>query len=390
MKAISIRKIFTLVLILLLILASATPLLSVYNQQVNLSFFAVSALFWFVYGKRKIGKTWLLRLIIIICSLMLTMIVNGDGEISHYLGIAVSLLGVTFFINSIKRDEFEKYYIAVITVIAAYSTLITLFSNLFISFPGTLPVFSGGRSSWRHIGIFYYYWGWSSWTKIIRNAACFREPGVWGCFCVLALLFEMNNNYNASERTKKERRKHFITLVILIIGAVSSLSTTAFIALALLGVVFIGTQRNISSKNVMITVVLILAAGFLLQTQGDLLFSKFNSDSNSFISLQDRVNGVFAGVECIVRNPVLGSGYTYYISRILGTSANSFVDIWGKYGVLVFSILTFGLFSSAKNYSRNTISFVTITVLYVVLLGTQNLLVYPIFLVVSLYRYIHH
>ncbi len=381
----SVRNILLIGVFLLLFEASGTPLQSVYNSQVSIALLVISVLFWGIFG-RKVVKNWVILTIIFFWSLVFTMIVNGDSAISHYIGIITTIVSVEIITSCVEYDEFESIFIKIITVIAVYSVMITIYSNIDKGFPGTLPIFTGSKNGWRHIGPLYYYWGWSSWTRIVRNAACFREPGVWGCYCCLALMLHIAKQGRIlGVKTKRKIRKAFIVGVILVIGALTSLSTTAILCLGMCFILYVSFRGRISRKQFLVLIVSFVVGFFFLQSQSDLLFSKFDQASNTYVSLEERTDGIRAGIDSILRNPLLGSGYTYYIEHTVGTSANSFVDIWGKYGILFLSILIYGLVKRVKKYNLNGISEASVFVLLVFILGTQNLLIYPIFMSMCFY-----
>lgn len=385
-KTLNIRPVLLPVVLLLVIEGSGTPLQSIYNAQVNIALFVSSFLLWAVSNTHKMKKEWMLILFTIIISLMLTMAFNNDQDIQHYAGIILAFMGAGFLAISISRDNFEIVFIRFMTIVAFYSLIITLYSNINLSFPGTLPVFTGSRTGWRHISIFYYYWGWNPWTRLVRNAACFREPGVWGCYSCLALMFQIKRQAKPDERLKnKVKRNELLRTILLVLGVISSLSTTAILCLGLCLVFYLCLNEKLTGKSLIVVILGIIIGAIVLQTQADLLFSKFNQTSNTYVSLAERMDGMWAGIRSIMRNPILGSGYTYYINNTVGTSANAYVDIWGKYGIFVFAIVMVGLFKVVKSYHINMISRYTIYVLLLLMLGTQNLLIYPIFLTLAMY-----
>lgn len=391
----NLKKILLFQLFLMLFVASGTPLQSSHNQQISIILLAISAVFWLLYGKKTVRKKWVLCFTLLIISLMLTMTANFDPDFSHYIGIIITVMSAGFIISSISSEEFERVFIRFITIISIYSIIITIYSNIRISFPGTLPIFVGGRNSWHHIGIFYYYWGWSPFSKLVRNAACFREPGVWGCYCSLALMFKIKSlgKDNANDDNSKKgnvKIRDVVMLMILTMGVLSSLSTTAIIALGLCIALYLCKDGKLSTRQFYVAILFIIIGGFVLQTQADTLFSKFNEASSSYVSLTERIEGIGAGFSCIVRNPILGSGYTYYINRIVGTSANSFIDVWGKYGIIFLGVIIIGILQKVKTYNLNRFSSLILYLFFVVILGTQNLLIYPVFLTLSLYCYVEN
>lgn len=370
--------------LVLMFFCSGTPLQSLYNKQLSLALFFSIVLLLYL-KKDQLKKVIRQAGCVVVLSLLflLSMIVNLDSDLFHYIGVIIALLSSYIFVQLIGREEFIRKYINVITVIAVYSVLITAIVNSNVSMVGKLPLLTSGNSEWHYIGVFQYFWGWHQWVAMMRNAACFREPGVWGCYSCLALLFHMQSIKQYAKADKKTRRMICFKFCVLFLGVLTSLSTTAILCVALCALIYFFEVRKI---NIVGMGIIGTGAAFIV-VFWDRLFSKFSKASQSFISFQERFDGAAAGIENFYRNPLLGSGYTVYISGIQGTSANAFIDILGKYGIFTMAIFAAGLVRFIKSLRLSLTSKIAATACIVIMLVSQNLLIYPIFLCLVFYGF---
>lgn len=381
-----IGNIYRYVIIVLMLLCSGTPLQSLYNKQLSLALFFSTLLL--LYLKRDQLKKTIKRsgyVVLLSAIFLLTMLVNKDSDFFHYVGVIIALISAYLFAQLVEKEEFIHKYVNIITVIALYSSVITLIANINLGWAGTLPLLTSGSSEWRHIGIFQYFWGWNQWITVMRNSACFREPGVWGCYSCLALLFHMQSIKKYSSSDKKERISIIVKFCVLFVGVLTSLSTTAILCLALCVVIYFFEVRKLNALSIgLIGVGVAFIAVFR-----ERLFAKFSKASQSFISFQERLDGAVAGIENFYRNPLLGSGYTTYISGIQGTSANAFVDILGKYGIVTMIILAGGLVKFVRTLQLSRISKIAAAASMIIMLISQNLFIYPFFLCMVFYGLLH-
>lgn len=370
--------------LLLIFICSGTPIQGFYYRNFVIIYLIVGILIKLACSeyKLKLNRPLFALWLGMVSTLLLTMIINADFNISHYLGLIISIAAAELFIASVPYKDFKNLFILIATIVSVYSIFITIYSNLYSGFPGTLPLLTIGYNSWRHIGVFYNYWGWNQGVTFIRNAACFREPGVWGCIASLALTFQL---IDMRYSTWKKNKKGFIIAAILVIGVVSSFSTTAIFCAGLCTALYLFENKRISIEKLVIFLMVFAAACLLVTIKGDMLFSKFSPNSISYVSYEQRFQGTITGFNCWLRNPLLGSGYTYYLNHEMGTSANSFTDILGKYGIIFFGILIAGLVGFIKKLKLTESANIILFLELVIMLGTQNLLIYPLYLCICFY-----
>lgn len=384
-KTTKLKNYIIYILMIAILIASGTPTLSVYYQETVGSLLIVSMLTVIIFRK-KFKKNTIIISIILILLLFLGMIINMDPAYTHYLGISIYIVSVLCVTTSINYEQFASAYINIMSFISLYSLIITLYSNFNLSFAGTLPIIMERTNQWHHIGIFYNYWGWSQWSTFIRNSACFREPGVWGCYSTLALMLQLNRKQETVERNNK---KEIVKVILLVMGAVSSFSTTAIICLIFSLCTYFFKTSKLSTKKITLLFGAIVGFTYVVITQAERLFGKLFRGNASHVSLQERMDGMNAGIEMFIKNPFVGSGYSKYIANIVGTSANSYVDIMGRYGIIFLGIIVLGLILFINKISDNWFVKLLIYIYMLIALGTQNILNYPIFMSLCFYGYMN-
>ena len=391
LKVDSIRRLYEILLFIVMLLGSGTPWQNIYNQQIIFGFFALSVLYFLIFSKHTLYKRAVSVTLIILALLFAAMLVNLDFDLSHYGGLALVIVAAMLLASSMPHERFCALYINIMVIVAIYSSVITVYSNIVPSFAGTLPELQSGSLSWHHIGIFYNYWGWTQWTSFIRNSACFREPGVWGCYASLALMMlflgtDGSADGNGSGRNPK--RYYRIKVVSLILGIVLSVSTTAIICLGLcLMLYFVKGEKMVDKKRLALFFLAILGVGYVVNYYGERLFAKLNPDSTDYVSFADRWEGIASGWSSFVADPIFGSGYTTYLAENTGTSANAFVDTLGKYGLFFAAAVFMGLLFWIMKASNRYLERVIIGLIFLVMLGTQSLLLMPTLLTVCFYGY---
>ena len=140
-----IGNIYRYVIIVLMLLCSGTPLQSLYNKQLSLALFFSTLLL--LYLKRDQLKKTIKRsgyVVLLSAIFLLTMLVNKDSDFFHYVGVIIALISAYLFAQLVGKEEFSHKYVNIITVIALYSSVITLIANINLGWAGTLPLLTSG------------------------------------------------------------------------------------------------------------------------------------------------------------------------------------------------------------------------------------------------------
>lgn len=369
-----------------LLIASGTPLNSVYYGLTIVLYFALTVLLFFCgKGRHKfyrIQRQHSVFFLICAISLLLTMILNNDQDIGHYLGIIIQLAAAILYVNVMRYERFQKILYRLVMIICIYSMILTLYCNINKSFCGTLPIIeSPAGSNWRSFFNVYFLWGWNEWLRLIRNSACFREPGVWGAIVCTVLFLKI-----VHLKRKVTTRKEMLSLLILIVGVLSTFSTTAIIGLGICFLAFLLIQ-GARKRTIIWASLIMVAAAWLVLSKWDFLFGKFIAGSDAYVSFKDRTDGIWSGLNSWMNNPLFGVGCTRYLETIVGTSANSFVDLLGKYGIFFTMAIVIGIINWIWSQECTQLIKILHICLMLVILCTQNMILMPFFLIPCLYGY---
>lgn len=369
------------------IIGSGTPLNSLYYTETILVFLLMTTTYFLRVKKysgykicRKTTYWWIAISLLIIT----TAFVNMDYDVSYYLGILIQILAAFLMVESMEFKCFNKLYVNAFVVISLYSTILTVLLNLSKRALYSLPLlyYAGSKiASWRTFGYIYYVWDLYARHGMIRNSACFREPGVWGCFASIAIIMKISQIKKSEKRSKKD----YAQFLILIVGVVCSLSTTAYICLFMSMIVSFlegkHTKRQYATFGVIATVALLLVIYYR-----DIVFSKFSINNTEFVSLYERVQGVSSSINCWLKSPVFGVGYTKYFENVLeGVNSISFLYVMGEYGLVLLMLFVYMLGCWIKKMGLKQVSSVIVLGEILVMFNTQNLIFMPIVLSIMFY-----
>lgn len=369
-----------------LLVVSGTPLNSVYYGLTIVLYLAMTALLYFCGKSRR--KSYRIKqahgvfFLICLISLMATMVINKDPDTGHYLGVIIQLAAAVLYVNVIGYERFQEILYRLVMIICIYSVILTLYCNINKSFCGTLPIIeSPAGSSWRSFFNIYFLWGWNEWLRLIRNSACFREPGVWGAIVCTTLFLKI-----VQLKRKAITRNEMLGLLILLVGVLSTFSTTAILGLGICFLAFLMAQ-GARKRTIFWFAIIMIAAVWLVISNWDFLFGKFMAGSDSYVSFKERSDGIWSGLNSWINNPFFGVGCTRYLEAVIGTSANSFVDLLGKYGIFFTSLIVIGLLNWIWSLKCKKVVKILHVCLMLVILCTQNMILMPFFLIPCLYGY---
>ena len=371
------------------IYASGTPVNALYYKESAIAFFLFS-FFLFLYSAQKkiinIKKSGVREAIILIVIVICSAIFNFDKDISFYLGIAVLIVGSYLVTISVDYQTYENALVEVFTAIAMISTIITIYLNTHqvytLHLPRLVTETRNGAVSWGNFYDIYFVWDYWGRFGFIRNSACFREPGVWGAFCVLVLgikILELKSKKNRS-------RKDNFQIIVLSIGTLTSFSTPSIICyiICMLMLYYNGSRTN--KKSLIIGGCVLIASIVIIIKYSDVLFLKFVSGTSEYKAFSDRFVGINNSIKAFLQNPVVGAGYTKYYAILQGAPLTvSFIVILGEYGVLGFSWFLLHLISFCRMISSRLCDFVLLILMVSIILVSQNISFMPLYLIICLY-----
>lgn len=369
-----------------LLVVSGTPLNSVYYGLTIVLYLAMTVLLYFCIMSRhnsyRIKQAHGVFFLIGVISLLVTMVINKDQDTGHYLGIIIQLAAAVLYVNVMVYERFQEILYRLVMVICIYSVILILYCNINKSFCGTLPIIESPEgSNWRSFFNIYFLWGWNEWLQLIRNSACFREPGVWGAIVCTTLFLKI-----VQLKRKAIPRKEMLGLLILHVGVLSTFSTTAILGWCICFLAFLMTQ-GARKRTIFWFAIILIAAVWLVISNWNFLFGKFMAGSASYVSFKERMDGIWSGLNSWIHNPFFGVGCTKYLKAVIGTSANSFVDLLGKYGIFFTALIVSGLINWIWSLRCKKVIKILHVCLMLIILCTQNMILMPFFLIPCLYGY---
>ena len=271
-------------------------------------------------------------------------------------------------------EKFAQRYICMITIIAAFSLIQYVLSQLGIFLGGKIVYASG---STYFVSMFYHVyrsWSTSMIVAAIRNSGIFWEPGAYQMFLNMALLFLM----------KTEVKGKIAISAILIISLLTTRSTTGYIIFVLLGCLLFVQKNEITAKRL---IVLFIGVAILIGVITSPIVIEKLTLTNDSTSV--RINDVIGSLQICLQRPIFGFGYnnpqiSYELSR-LGVKYNSV-------GLLSFAMMfgvPFSIFSFLEIW--NNISFISkqrkksckilILLMLLIIHMTEHFMVKEIFLI---------
>jgi len=298
-----------------------------------------------------------LYLYLIFISIFLTSSLHLDFRGGYVYQIWIILLAF-LIAKSLRIEEFSVIFNRYIFILSIVSILVFIVANSFDWLLDYFPVHVNTAGvEFANLYIAGVYKG----VGLIRNTSIFREPGVFGIYLLLGIIFELF--YSA-----KINKKH---IFIFFIALFTTFSTAAFIILFLviIGYLFRRDKMNfIKNKTTIIFFVVIVIVILSFYSEIYLrIFSKLDSESVSYGSLTARVASVVVNFHIFVTNPVIGCGLSNYGDLFAtystqhfgiplnagGKSTNSFMSIFATYGFLYGSILIWSFMGLIRKFSKN-------------------------------------
>lgn len=377
----SLKNILVCALFIFALVLTGSPLGSIYYSQLTILFFIISLL-CFAFNT-TINKNNLYYVFILCALAFFSALIRFDTDYSHYLGLFLTHFAVLFSLLLIDEILFKKLYITTITIISLYSIIITLYINIFdLSYLFSLQDVSvKGIGSWKTIGFLYNVWGANAWTTSVRNSGFFREPGVMGmhiCLAGILLLDKLNTDTKLS-------KKEFTAFILLVVAGVLTMSTVGVLGVLLLILLYFIKQDRIKPKHLIMIIAGIIFGIIVLSKNYDILFRKFNANNYEYVSMTDRLDGIYSALNIALNYPIFGAGYSIYHATASSVVTFYFVDLWGKYGIMYPIVVTFAVTCFIKHESVKHLDFIIIAVIMTLFSVSQGFLDNPIYLFLELF-----
>lgn len=375
------------ILLIMAVIASGTPINSMYYTETVIYFFLASFIY-FITVKFKTKFIIKQKLFFIWFSLVgliaITGLYNADPDIGYYMGLILLITSSYLTVESMEYRVFSEKIVNIFLCIAAYSIILTLFFNIFKGTTASLPLLytkDSTLASWKNFHYIYYIWDIYARFSIIRNSACFREPGVWGSFVSIVLVIKLSQMKKGDNRSKKD----YIQLVILLVGAVTSLSTTTWLCLMIFLIIYYTNSKHTPKQYLYFAVFMIIGSVLIFKFQ-DLIFAKLSVKNTSYISTLERLQGVPGSIQSWMSSPIIGAGYTNYFTYVTeGSNTFSFLFVLGEFGILLFTLFFYMICKWIKKQKFTFVAQIALFLEIVLILNTQNLIFMPLILLIMFY-----
>jgi len=336
-------KSLPLIVTFIVIFVSGTPL-TISDLLYVLVFLAL--IFLAVMNKSVINNLHIL-LIFFTCLVFFIQTLKFNYFAFSYFGQLVKM-GIGIMLVSYLRSSFTYFYRRCLYYIATFSLIIFVLNLSFPSIVSSLSFPVTESDLFKRYSLFGLY------TIIegssYRNAGLFWEPGAFGGYLVLALLFNTIEN-------KKLFNKEFI---ILLLATLSTFSTAAYLALLFLFAVAL-LIRN--SSTILVGIVTIMPLIFYSFFNFDFLYDKLSLQYEVATQVY-RYSGNSQRFIILIKDYYDIQGHFFFgrgwddttrfsEDDLIRIRTVGITDILVKNGIFFFVLLMAIFFKSASNYLRN-------------------------------------
>lgn len=291
--------------------------------------------------------------------LLVTMTFNIEfsGVLSYYTYWAQYLISFVI-VNAISSNNFVKYYVNTMRVIAAIA-LISYYAVLFFGLTLNLPLIENSNERMMYDGILFFYpqYGYE------RNQGLFWEPGLLATHLIFAIILEIL----FSKKIK------IWSIVLFIWCIITTYSAAAYAILPLLLILFIYSKKQNNAVG-MTGVILIIIMFFYVLLKDDILnvlneklpivFNKFVSENES---QSERYYVPMLNMGIFLLSPIIGVGLRKFATLfaeydVAQTSTNTaMLAQFGILGIIYTAAWCIGVFSMKRfNIMTRTILFIII------------------------------
>lgn len=390
---INLFEINTLILSILIFVSNDTILFGTNSNKfffkIHVVILTILLIFLFYKNNLRIKKSLLKVLVLLIFFSCLTMISNFDTQLIKYIYNIFLMSLCTFVVMKIPVNQFIDKYKNIIYTIALFTIILFIVGffgkNYINSFPYVL----------NDVGNKFYFLGIgfieeSKYSKIPRMSSFFREPGVYGCFLILSLIFELFFSI-------KVNIKH---ILVISIACLLTFSTAVYIILIICFFIFF--IKDMSEKKVkeslflffllmVISLMLIEILGFDYLIK--FIFNKFHT-SNA--SKDARYSSVINNIKIFLESPFFGKGWSFLENNfsiigknngyLAGDNTNTYLKYLAIYGFFPFFILVMNILKFfSKILENNRYMGVILTIVWLVTLSNEDMCINFIAYLLPLY-----
>jgi len=225
----------------------------------------------------------------------------------------------------------------------------------------------------------------------VRNSGMFWEPGAFGGYLIVALLFI------AVENGKFQIGNYLKEVFWIILGIFSTMSTTSFVALAVIINIYIIQNHGIINLVIMPIIILIVYVAYVkldfMQKKINDQFLQSREMGKSDIS-NTRFGALAMDLQYIQSQPLVGNGldvktrfrFHPWVKEDIG-HGNGMSNFLAYWGIPFFLFWLYRVYRFSKNLSQSSAVAWSMLIIIILILQGEQYLNYPIFLLFFVYPY---
>ncbi len=314
-------------------------------------------------------------LILIICQYLILDFVSYPGVLAIVLKLFLVIY--TFLYYQYKKLNFFHIYIKILTFLVIVS--IPFFLLNYIGFYG---VETG--STFRRTFFLYTSYSTLIYYSGIRNAGMFWEPGAFAGYLIIAVIFvALRNGKFIIGNYRNE-------IFWIVIGLITTMSTTGFIALGLIINIYIFQNYGWVKYVILpVTIIAIYWAYFQLDFMQEKIENQYESSRE--MQQKDISNSRFGALtmdlQYIQSQPLFGNGldiktrYRFHpwVKEDIG-HGNGMSNFLANWGIPFFVFWLYCVYTLSFNVSKSRVTSWLILFLVILILQGEQFLNYPLFL----------
>lgn len=266
-------------------------------------------------------------------ALLLPMVCKGDWQLMYFSVLLGLLLGI-FLTCFVSYRQAAKTYVAILTVLGAYSVLAAYVLRLGVDRGSySVPVF------YNSIGIKFYNFFFSivpdTYVKD-RNFGIFREPGVYQFFLLLALY--LNND----AVDWKGRWQQWTANAVLGLTMLTTFATGGVIEMGLLAVLLFFDKKWYRNRTLRLAAAALVVAAvglvcYCAATKNGLYWSVYDMFIGKFQgsneSGPDRIQSITVNLKTFLESPLVGRELSTVL-HALDNNTSSTMILFAGFGIL--------------------------------------------------------
>lgn len=304
----------------------------------------------------------------------------GNDKLLVFCKFMFSILTVFLFVNKYDFALFKVAYSNIIFFICIISLLGLLLYNIF---PALMDVSRFTNENNYTVSNLYIF----NISDNYRNSGLFWEPGAFQIFINIAIIFELF-----------KEKQNVVKLVIFVIADITTFSTTAYIALAIIFLVGIINVKQLKNSFKVAFALVTVGALVLFISFYDKLFGNVNSvfgkityflSGGKSESAETRFYSITQPLKIFIEHPFFGVGverlskFTYKYTK--GMMTCTLVNWFACYGVLYGCVMLFSLVKFILLLTKNKINVVLLFILFFVITMSENMSNEAMFLMLLFY-----